>query len=84
MNAVNPPVDALGIGLDGAVHHRCRGAKAGAMSVAHDVEPFVGGRLTVTMEELPDAIHENLGTASRDAVEPRRDQPIDDGRHRQL
>src|SRR5215471_10335212 len=76
--------DALCISLDSPVHHGCRRAKAGAMCVAHDVEPFVRRGLAVAMELLPDAIDEDFGAAARDAVETGRDQPIDDRRHGQL
>ena len=54
------------------------------MRVAHDVEPLVGGRLVVAVEDLAHAIDENLGAAARNAVETGGDQPIDDLRHRQL
>ena len=54
------------------------------MGVAHHVEPLVGGRLAVAVEHLPHAIHENLGAAARNAVEPGGDEPVDDGRDRQL
>ena len=63
--------------LDRAVHHRRRRAQAGAMRVAHDVEPLVGRRLVVAVEDLADAIDEDLGAAARNAVETGRDQPVD-------
>ena len=96
MNAVKPPVsscsvaqpqqvlDALLVGLDRPVHHRRRRAQAGAMRVAHHVEPLVGGRLAVAVQQLAHAIDENLGAAAGNAVEAGRDQPLDDRRHRQL
>ena len=37
--------------LDRAVHHRRRRAQPGAMRVPHDVEPLVGGRLVVAVED---------------------------------
>ena len=89
MNAVKPPVsscsvaqphhvlDALFVGLHRAVHHRRRRAQAGAVRVAHDVEPLVGGRLAVAVQQLAHAVDENLGAAAGDAVEARGDQPLD-------
>ena len=47
------------------------------MRVAHHVEPFVGGRLAVAVEQLADAIDEDLGAATGNAVEAGGDQPID-------
>ena len=64
--------------LDGAVHHRRRRAQPGAVRVAHHVEPLVGGRLAVAVEQLAHAIDEDLGAAAGNAVEARRDQPLDD------
>ena len=77
-------LDALLVGLHRPVHHRRRRAQAGAMRVAHDVEPLVGGRLAVAVQQLAHAIDENLGAAAGNAVEPGRDQPVDHRRHRQL
>ena len=54
------------------------------MRMAHDVQPLAGGRLAVTVQQLPHAIHEDLGTAAGDAVEAGRDQPLDDLWHRQV
>ena len=51
--------------------------------VAHDAQPFVRGRLAVAVEQLAHAIDEDLGAAAGNAVEPGRDQPLDDLRHRQ-
>ena len=96
MNAVKPPVsscsvaqpqqvlDPLFVGLHRAVHHRRRRAQAGAVRLAHDVEPFVGGRLAVAVEQLAHAVDENLGAAAGNAVEPGGDQAIDHRGHRQL
>ena len=54
-----------------------------AVRVAHDVEPLVGRRLAVAVEQLAHAIDEDLGAAAGNAVEPGRDEPLDDLRHRQ-
>ena len=54
------------------------------MRVTHDVEPFVGRRLAVAVQQPAHAIDQNLGAAAGNAVEAGRDQPIDDLRHRQL
>ena len=77
-------LEPLFVGLDRAVHHRRGRAQAGAVRVAHDVEPFVGGRLAVAVQQLADAIDEDLGAAAGNAVEAGGDQPIDHRRHRQL
>ena len=89
MNAVNPSHLVLQIAqpeqmlepllhrLDGSVHHRRRRPKARAVRVTHDVEPLVGGRLAVAVQQLPHAIDEDLGAAARNAVEPGGDQPIE-------
>ena len=77
-------LEALLVRLDGAVHHRRRRAQPGAVRVAHHVEPFVGGRLAVAVQQLAHAIDEDLGAAARNAVEPGGDETIDDRRHRQL
>ena len=96
MNAVKPPVSSCSsrsrnrcsrrssIGLDRAVHHRRRRAQAGAVRVAHHVEPLVGRRLAVAVQQLAHAIDEDLGAAAGNAVEAGVDQPLDDLRHRQL
>ena len=63
--------------LDGPVHHRRGRAQPGAMRVAHDVEPFVGRRLAVAVQQLAHAIDEDLGAAAGNAVEARGDQAID-------
>ena len=54
------------------------------MRMAHHVEPLVGGRLAVAVQQLADAIDEDLGAAAGDAVEAGRDQPRDHLGHRQL
>ena len=77
-------LEPLLVGLDRPVHHRRRRAQAGAMRVAHDVEPFVGRRLAVAVQQLAHAIDEDLGAAAGNAVEPGGDQPLDHRRHRQL
>ena len=77
-------LEPLLVGLHRPVHHRRRRAQAGAVRVAHDVEPLVGGRLAVAVQQLAHAVDENLGAAARDAVEAGGDQPLDDRRHRQL
>ena len=95
MNAVNPPVSscrsrkteqvlqALLERLDGAVHHRGGRAQTGVVGVAHHAEPFIGGGLAVAVEQLPDAIDEDLSAASGNAVEPGVDQAADHLGHRQ-
>jgi hypothetical protein len=45
--------------------------------LAHDVQPLVGGRLAVAVEELAHTVDQDFGAAARDAVQPRRDQPIE-------
>ena len=77
-------LEALFVGLDRPVHHRRRRAQAGAMGVAHDVEPFVGRRLAVAVQQPADAVDEDLGAAAGNAVEAGGDQPLDHRRHRQL
>ena len=77
-------LEALLVGLDRPVHHRRGRPQAGPMRVAHDVEPLVGRRLAVAVQLPADPVDENLGAAAGNAVEARRDQPIDDRRHRQL
>ena len=52
------------VGLDGAVHHRGCCAQAGAVSVAHDVEPLVGGRLAAAVQQLADPVHQDFGSAA--------------------
>ena len=96
MNAVKPPVsscsvaqphqvlDALFQRLDRPVHHRRGRPQAAVMRVAHHVEPFVRGRLAVTVQKPAHAIDENLGAAAGNAVEARGDQPIDDLGHAEL
>ena len=54
------------------------------MRVPHDVEPLVGGGLAVAVQQLADAIDEDLRAAAGNAVEARGNQPLDDFRHRQL
>ena len=54
------------------------------MRMTHDVEPFVGGRLAVAMQQPANAIDENLGAAAGNAVETRGDEPIDDLGHADL
>src|SRR2546427_422668 len=56
----------------------------GARRVAHDVEPLVGGRLAVAMQQLAHAIDEDFRAAARNAVEAGGDQTIDDCGHGQL
>ncbi len=53
------------------------------MGMAHDVEPLVGARLAVAVEQLAHAVDENLGAAAGNAVESGGDQPIDHVAHRQ-
>ena len=53
----------------------------GAVRVTHDVQPFVRGGLAVTVQNPANAVDENFGAASRDAVEPRSDESVDDFRH---
>ena len=47
------------------------------MRLPHHVQPLVGRRLAVAVQQLPHAIHENLGAPARDAVEPCRHQAFD-------
>ena len=77
-------LEPLLVGLDRAVHHRRGGAQPGAMRVAHDVEPFVGRRLAVAVQQLAHAIDQDLGAAAGNAVEAGGDQPLEHRRHRQL
>ena len=51
------------------------------MRVAHHVEPFVGGGLAVAMQEMANAIDEDLGAAPGNTVEACSDQAIDDVRN---
>ena len=95
MNAVKPPVsscssrrrahvlDALLDGLDVPVHHRRRRPQPLEVRLAHHVEPLVGGRLAVAVEQLADAIDEDLGAAAGNAVQAGRHQAVDHLRHRQ-
>jgi hypothetical protein len=39
------------------------------MRVAHHIEPLIGRRLAVAVEDLPDAVDEDLRTAAGNAVE---------------
>ena len=70
-------LDALLVRLHRPVHHRRRRAQAGAVRLAHDVEPFVGRRLAVAVQQLADAIDEDLGAAAGNAVEAGGNQPLD-------
>ena len=54
------------------------------MRLAHDAEPLVGGRLAVAVEQLANAIDEDLGAAAGHAVEPGGDEPAIDLGHGQL
>ena len=90
MNAVNPPVsileipqphhvlDALLQRLDRPIHHRCRGSETTLVGVMHDLEPFVGCGLAVTMQQAPHTIDQNLRSSAGNTVETRGNQPIDD------
>ena len=55
--------------------------RPGAVRLAHDVEPLVGRRLAVAVEQLAHAIDQDLRAAAGNAVEPGRDQPLDHLRH---
>ena len=95
MNAVKPPVsscsvaqphhvlDALLDGLDVPVHHRRRRAQPLEVRLAHHVEPLVGRRLAVAVQQLAHAVDEDLGAAAGNAVEARGHQPVEHLRHRQ-
>src|SRR5688572_19752397 len=48
------------------------------MRLAHDAQPLVGRRLGVAVQQPAHAIDQNLRAAAGNAVEPGRDQPIDD------
>ena len=48
------------------------------MRVTHDVEPFVGRRLAIAMQQAANAVDEYLRAAAGNAVEPRGDKTIDD------
>jgi hypothetical protein len=61
-----------------SVHHRRRRPQPGAVCVSHDVEPFVRARLAVAVQDLADAIDEDLGAAAGDAIEAHFNEPIDD------
>ena len=76
-------LDALLVRLHRPVHHRRRRAQAGTMRLAHDAEPLVGRRLAVAVQQLADAVDEDLGAAAGNAVEAGRDEPFDDCRRRQ-
>ena len=69
-------LEAFLVGLDRPVHHRRRRSQARAVRVAHDVEPLVGGRLAVAVQQLAHAVDEDLGAAAGDAVEARGDEPV--------
>ena len=69
--------------LDRAVHHRRRRPQPGAVGVAHDVEPLVGGGLAVAVEQLAHAVDQDLGAAAGNAVEAGGDEALDHVRHRQ-
>ena len=96
MNAVKPVrlvlqgaqphhvLDALLRRLHAAVHHRRRGAQPLQVHLAHDAEPLVRGGLAVAVEQLADAVDEDLGAAAGHAVEPGRNQPRHDLGHGQL
>ena len=71
-------------GLDRAVHHRRRRAQAGAVRVAHHVEPLVGRRLAVAVQDLADAIDEDLGAAAGMLSSPAAISRSITCRHRQL
>ena len=70
-------LEPLLVGLDRPVHHRRGGSQSGAVRVPHHVEPLVGGRLAVAVQQLADAIDEDFSAATRDAVEARGDQPVE-------
>ena len=70
-------LEPLLVGLDRPVHHRRRRAQPGAVRVAHHVEPLVGRRLAVAVQQLAHAVDEDLGAAAGNAVEPGGDQPVD-------
>ena len=77
-------LDALLVGLHRPVHHRRRRAQAGVVRLAHDVEPLVGRRLAVAVQQLAHAIDEDLRAAAGNAVETGGDQPLDDRPRRNL
>jgi hypothetical protein len=77
-------LDALLHRLHGAVHHRRGGPEAGALRVAHDVEPLIRAGLAVAVQNPAHPIDQNLGPAAGDAVESGGDQTLDHARHRQL
>ena len=52
--------------------------------MAHDVEPLLGRGFSVAVQQLADAVDENLGASARHAVEARGDQPTEDGWNGQL
>ena len=52
------------------------------MRVPHHVEPFIGCRLAVAVQQLANAIDENLRAAAGNAVEAGGDQAIEDLGHR--
>ena len=54
------------------------------MRIAHHPEPLVRRRLGVAVQDLADAIDEHFGAAAGNAVQARRDEPVDDRGHRQL
>ena len=72
------------VGLDRAVHHRGCRPQTGAMRVPHHVEPLVGRRFAVAVQQSPHAIDQNLSTTAGDAVEARRYEAVDDLRNRKL
>src|SRR5262245_19739186 len=76
--------DPLLVSLDRAVHHGRRGAKARTMRVTHDIDPLVGRRLPVAVQQLSNTVHEDLGSTAGDTIEPGCDQSTDDFSYRKL
>ncbi len=61
-------VHPLPVRLDVAEHHRGRGGDVELVGGTHDVEPFLATALTLR-DQTTDAIAENLGTGTGEAVE---------------
>ena len=71
-------------GLDRAIHHRRGRAKPRVVRLAHHAQPLVRRRLAVAVQQLPHAVHEDLGASAWNAVEAGGDEPRDDRGHGQL
>ena len=76
-------LDALGPGLDVAVHHRRGRRHPQPVRMPHHVQPLRAGRL-LRRDDLADTIDENLAAAAGDRVEARVAQPAECVGNREL